>query len=909
MLGIALLAATAAASAQQANVVERIEVTGSNIKRVDAETASSVLVVTREDLLRSGRDTVAGYLQSLTVDGQGSLPTSFGTGFAPGATAISLRGLGAAATLVLLNGRRVAAYPLADDAQRQFTDLSTIPLQAVERIEVLKSGASSIYGSDAIAGVVNVILRREVQGVEAMATAGTSRYRDGDRRSAALLAGTGDLARDGFNVFVDLEWMRAEGIHYRDRDREWIGKGDLRPWGYSVTQPTRWFVGGLTIPGRQPAATPSGTLVELTPTGRTRVVAQLPGCEQFSSMPPVEGTTGCPVDLGSTYSMQPTSETASFFGRATWQLSHDAEAYAEAALSRKRNGFDSQWFGVTPTLPTPAGLVSYRFATPLAPSHPDNPAGRPVFPRYAGADLGVRHIDTRNDTGRILVGLKGSGGGWDYDAGYQHSASDLDYTLSGGLVRMSVLTAALGDPSSPYFPYRLGINAGLNSPALYDALAPVLSSTSRTRADLLDARASRELVSLPGGPMALAVGAEARRETFDSPPMPYTENGDVNFGYYTFHGRTRVWSAYAELLAPLTRAIELTVAARHDHYERFNATTPKVGLRLLPAPGWMLRATYAEGFRAPSVPEASPGSVFSAVVDSAYDPVRCPGGNEPLPGANPADCALPTTAAVARGNPDLKPERSKGWNAGFVWEPHHGTSLVFDGWVIRRDHEIGWMPAQQGVQQPGVVRGEDNLPGIPDSGSILLVPLPYVNAEYTQVAGFDVEAAHRMALASGRLRLSLQWTRVNSSRRVDVDGTSRQFAGTHGNCDISNCAGTPSDRVRATAAWERGPFDATLTWQWRGPMDNIASRGEDCFTPLADGSAVNGCRLGGFNTFDLALRWRPSARLEVFGAVMNLADRVAPLDSMTYGGISYNPLDASGAMGRFFSAGLRYRFR
>jgi iron complex outermembrane receptor protein len=910
LAGSAALAAFAVlpALAQQVERVERIEVTGSNIKRLDAETASPVLVVTRDDLLRSGRGTVAEYLQSLTLDGQGSLPTTFGNGFAPGATAISLRGLGATATLVLVNGRRVAAYPLADDAQRQFTDLSGIPLQAVERIEVLKSGASSIYGSDAIAGVVNIILRRDVQGVEAMASTGSSRYHDGRRDSVAVLAGVGDLGRDGFNAFVDLEWMKSEGVHYRDRDRAWIGHGDLRPWGYSPVDNPNW-IGGLALPGRM--STPSGTLVVPRPTGGTRIVAQLPGCSAFSSMPPVQGIGGCPFDRGATWSLQPDTETVSVFARGTWQVSPRLEAYAEAGFDRNRNAFDLGWQGVTPVIATRDGVINYGFLTPIVASHPDNPTGAVAYPRYFAADLGVRRNETSTDATRVLAGVKGAIGEWDFDAGYLHSESVLDQTLRNGIIRMSVLRAALGDPASPYFPYRLGINAGLNSPALYQALSPpTLSNTSRTKADLVDAKASRELGSLAGGPLALAIGAEARRESFDAPPMPYTETGDVNWGYYSFHGRARVWSAYAEALAPFTRAIELTLAARHDHYEAFNATTPKVGLKLMPAAGLALRASYAEGFRAPSVPEASPDSRFSAFVNGLYDPVRCPGGEGPLPGANASDCNLPVTGGYASGTPSLQPEKSKGWNGGFIWEPRNGTSVSWDGWAIRRDREIGIMPGQQALGLPGVQRDNDNLAGVPNSGTIVLVPLPYVNADYTQVVGFDVEAAHRMALASGTVRLALQWTRVNSLRRVDADGSSRQFAGTHGNCDVSNCAGTPSDRVRATAAWERGPFDATVTWQWRGPMDNVYARGEDCATYFADGTpAPTNCRLGGFNTFDLSMRWRPTRALELFGAVLNVTDRVAPLDSLTYGAISFNPLDASGATGRYFTVGARYRFR
>src|SRR4029453_1125146 len=147
---------------KQGAPIAEVVVTGSNIRRVDAETASPIQIVTQEDIQRTGKSTIGAYLQTLTADGAGSVPRTFGNGFASGGAGISLRGLGASSTLVLLNGRRIAPYGLADDGQKVYTDISVIPLEAVERVEVLKDGASAIYGSDAIAGVVNIILRPQV---------------------------------------------------------------------------------------------------------------------------------------------------------------------------------------------------------------------------------------------------------------------------------------------------------------------------------------------------------------------------------------------------------------------------------------------------------------------------------------------------------------------------------------------------------------------------------------------------------------------------------------------------------------------------------------------------------------------------------------------------------------------------
>ena len=236
-IGLAILALPAPAQEAAPKPVPRVEITGTNIRRSEAETASSVITVNRADIERSGKATVAELLQTLAVDNQGSVPTTFGNGFAAGASGISLRGLGAASTLVLLNGRRMAPYGLADDGQKQFTDLNVIPTDAVERIEVLKDGASAIYGSDAIAGVVNIILRRDFQGNTVRYSRGFSEEWDGKRTNIAFTKGLGSLDADRYNFLFSLEYKKFDEIWYRDRsDRDWIGRNDLRPWGYSADQ-------------------------------------------------------------------------------------------------------------------------------------------------------------------------------------------------------------------------------------------------------------------------------------------------------------------------------------------------------------------------------------------------------------------------------------------------------------------------------------------------------------------------------------------------------------------------------------------------------------------------------------------------------------------------------------------------
>ena len=204
----------------------KLNVTGTNIKRTEAETAAPVEVITREDIQASGLQTIAAVVQSITANSNGTVSNAFVNGLAAGSSGVSLRGLGANNTLVLLNGRRLAVYGLADDGQRSFVNLNQVPFDAVERIEILKDGASAIYGSDAVAGVVNIILREQYTGITATGTAGTTYKGDGDQFRGAVTGGVGDLTRDKYNAFITIDGQHQQAIATNNR-RGYIGTNNL----------------------------------------------------------------------------------------------------------------------------------------------------------------------------------------------------------------------------------------------------------------------------------------------------------------------------------------------------------------------------------------------------------------------------------------------------------------------------------------------------------------------------------------------------------------------------------------------------------------------------------------------------------------------------------------------------------
>ncbi|WP_332878187.1 TonB-dependent receptor [Massilia sp. S19_KUP03_FR1] len=933
-LAVCVLPAAAQTQAPQADApIPRVEITGSNIRRAQSETASAVLTVNRADIERSGKSSVAELLQTLAVDNQGSVPTSFGNGFAAGASGISLRGLGAASTLVLLNGRRMAPYGLADDGQKQFSDLNVIPTDAVERIEILKDGASAIYGSDAIAGVVNVILRRDYQGTTVRGLVGLSQEHDGRQVNAAFTHGVGDLDKDRYNLLFSLEYKKNEAVWLRDRrDREHIGRVDLRRWGYSAQEAlggtgaiTGNNAGGSAVNGnvRNPVTLDYYNRGNPAGAGFTRV---FPGaaCSNFTSHPQGDPGGGCLIDATLEYNqIQPQQENLSFFTRGTLQITPDLQAYSELNYYTSQSGSSTTPTGISGSVGYPGGPVS-NAAVALGASHPDNPYfGSAARLRYLAADVGPRRSTIPSLFVRWVGGIKGSNLGWDWDTALLFSRSAVSNRQTGYLQRdvafallnptpANVAAARAGSAAYAALPagslWRIGENAGLNSAALYAALSPEITNDASSKVGQLDFKASREFAGLlPGGALGVALGGEWRHEAIELRPTTGTERGNViGLGYSAYSGGRNVFALYGEALAPVIRNVELSAALRWDHFTDVgNSYTPKAGIKWTPLRQLALRATWARGFRAPSPAENGAGGL--AAFSTADDPARCALGVT-------AACSPASVALITSPNPNLQPERSRNYNLGIIWDPLPRTSVSVDYWQIKRSNEINQNQVDAAIAAGDVSRDPSTATSIPgDPGAITAVLNRYVNSAQSKVRGIDLDARQSFALPNnwGNLIFDAKWTHLYEWLRTEQDGSARDFAGTHGNCDVTNCIGTPNNRANLRASWERNDWRVTANLNYRGKLDNTLYKGDPdgCASHLADGSdAPSGCELASFSTVDLVLRWKPLPKWEVFGSVQNLFDRVAPLDPLTYGAQAYNPLDYAGAVGRYFTLGARYSF-
>ena len=931
--GSAALYGSAAMAQQSTQELQRVTVTGSNIKRTDAETASPVQTITRDDIQRSGKTTVADVILGLNGNSNGSVPLSFGVGFAAGASGVSLRGLGANSTLVLLNGRRMAPYGLADDGQRSFVDLSTIPLDAVERIEVVKDGASAIYGSDAIGGVVNIITRQDFKGIILNASYGQTRYGDGKTPKASITGGFGDLSKDKYNIFFTLEAQKVGEVRQSDRaGRGGIGDPDIMSRGYDLG--TGFGYAGYQVSGTSVSGSNYGYARPYTsPNGSTAAVnyvqlATPAGCTTPAAIAAL-GYSGCTWNQIDYLQLQPPEEKLNFLTRGTLEISPSLSAFGEIGVFKSKvsttytpSSVSGSWAD------TVNGTTLSNTAITMGPNHPDNPfnaasganggLGYDARLRYVTADLGGRNNTYDTTVSRVLGGLKGNAYNWDWEAGLLYTESVTDQTTD-GYIRNSVLRDFLNgtnlsgmNPTGTY--YRLGVNAGLNSAATNAAIAPHITNTAKTSIAALDFKASRELMQLSGGPLSLAVGAEFRQEKSDSPPKPYTLEADIiGLGYSGFTASRNISAVYGELSAPVLSNLELTAALRSDQYSDYgNSTTPKVGFKYTPIPQVVVRGTYAEGFRAPGPAESGKSVGGAAGYTNVVDPVRCP-----VTGLA-ADCNA-QVLAISPANPSVKPETSKSFTLGLVFEPVKDTSISVDLWQITRKNEIlGADPATVLTNPAGfptavIVRDTDDLPGVANSGTLLSVTQPYSNGPKTVTNGVDFDVRQRFNLGeAGKLMSVLTWTHLNKFRRTLADGSSYEYAGTDGPTSLSSSSGMPKDKATFALTWDRGPLSMTGTVNYVSGVKNIEYEDSGCLITFSDGSDAPspGCKTPSFTTLDVTGKYQVTKALQIYGGVTNLFDRVAPYDLSAFYGIThYNAnYNQAGGLGRSYSVGARYQF-
>jgi iron complex outermembrane recepter protein len=926
--------ATAAAS-DEAQLGEVI-VTGSLIRRTEAETPSPMQIVTAKDIEDSGYTTISDVLRNISANGQGTLSQSFNGAFATGGAGVALRGLTVGGTLTLLDGHRMVGYPLTDDGERNFVDVSSIPFNAVERVEVLKDGASAEYGSDAIAGVVNIILRKTYTGAEFTAEAGDSMYNDGRMEHFSGLWGGGDLGSDGFNWWTAVEYRHQGDILVANRSGNWT---NLNWTGFGGTNTTPGAGNNSNL--LYPEST-TGYLINPTTPNAAGVYPNglpaesfLPGCSAKA-----QAANLCTFSYTGN-ELAPQTTNANVLSKFTINLGADWQSITTASIfqSKADQELNAGYQGsVAPNYPYPTPFsnvayppggnpTAYLYSVTVPASYPGNPYGAAaplvwVYPHLA-------ENNAKTNTYRLVEDLNGTAAGWDISAslGYMYAIMDQVYTgyMASGLLQQSLNNGYV-----------------LNSPG--NGAAAFTPSTESTDSSYLmygNVHGSHKIFPLPGGDLALAVGAEVYEKKLNDTASPLSLAGIDGTNDAWAIGSQTDTAAFLEINAPLLSNLELDAAARYDHYNTAagGEATPKIGIKYTPFKQLALRGTFGKGFRAPSIPETNSGLAFLAA--TAPDPVLCPNSKVAnSPGNFPAECAV-TLTGVQTSTPTLKPEITTNYTFGFILEPIRDISVAADYYDIKvgRDIISAFEAGGLGINATTIVRGKPALlPFVNPNGTISEVEtpvglpvyqlFPYINASQTDTNGIDVDFKGHVDLGGvGTLAAELNYTHM-ISYTLSANGVSYELAGTHGPSGFSGDTGNPKDRAVFTLNWSLGPVTLSGTVNYIASFSVVdPSSGQGtCTLALEDrfpsqyggGSFVTPpfsnslCGVASFTDVDFYGRYNFTDKFSIHGSILNAFNRPPPLDPVTYGGgggQAYTAaLEQAGAVGRYFVVGAAYKF-
>ncbi len=906
--GLAVVGTTAYAQqtppAQTQQQLERITITGSNIRRTDQETVAPVEIITREQIERSGRPTVADVLRTIPANTGGSFGESFSNSFAPGAAGISLRGLGQKSTLVLLNGRRIAGYGFAQNLQETFVDLNSIPSSAVERIEVLKDGASAIYGSDAIAGVVNIILRRDYKGIEAAGDVGF--FEGANDYRASIVAGFGDMGSQRFNVFGVLDYYKRDEILLSDTkhgaDRDYRDEDGGRNHQGLTTGGTWNNVTGTTAGGTPIIGTSRRAISQCSQVGG--MVLDYAGATAAGLIAPPNnnlapgtgvnqvGNTWCAIDFNNQLTAIPGTERIGLLGRGIFDFTPRVQGFAELAYTNTETEqtFTKPFFAnTTGLLPTPAGLQPFTYNIVYGPGVAGNPFGTNATFSGNLQGLGTRNATIESDTWRVLAGLRYGFGTWDLESAVGWSKNEVEAIFTNRLLKSGV-SAAFGVPSTPQPPTPISSSATYNLDLPLSNASPAfltdVSRKSESELKFVDTKATTEIGTLPGGPIGLALGAEFRKESLqDRAGFSGHQRRDSGSRQHVTDASRDNFATYAELALPLTRAVELQAALRYDDYSDFGTTlNPKLGLKFKPVPQVLLRANWGRGFRAPTLVEITPSrGVFFVQV------------NDPFTGATNVQ-----VSGVFTGNPDLRPEKSRSTTAGIVWEPSNSFNASLDVYDISWS-DIVVAPNFQTIvntNNPAVVIRLPPQPG-QAFGQIVTVLNGFVNVNRTETRGVDFDVRHIARTNWGRFTSRLNTTYVAKFEEDGVENVGRN----------GGTVTVPRWKGFASLDWDQGP------WTVSGRMNYIHSYYQDFlagsfFTPQ-DPRFQNGTypvRVPSYTTFDAYGRYNITSNLSVSASVLNIFNRTPPydpgIDSTNF--YDFTQYDVRGTI---YRVGVSYKFR
>ena len=885
------------ATRPEANPDIRVEVTGSNIRRVEGEGALPVTVITRDQIDRSGATTPMELLQQISANnslGAVNIANSVGATTLAQQGA-SLRGLGPARTLVLINGHRLENFAGAIQGVEQGANLSAIPFDAIERVEVLKDGASAIYGSDAIGGVINFITRSdytggEVTGFYGTPTKGGGASGRGDQWKANGSFGFGDLAKDRYNVFGTVSY--AEQKPMDQASRRFSNTDSIPSIGYyagsSNTFPGNVRTGGIGVVSNGQIAAPNNCAPA-----------------RYLNVPAI-GINGCVADLASVpgVEMIPDDKQWNAFAQGKFQINNDWQAYAMGLYSHDETrlviqpGPISSVFSYGPDS-TPGTIL----LQPTSPFYPHAVAaehgvdGKPLNVRWRAYDAGFRDTTDTAETGEAIVGIKGTWRDWDVDASGFYADGKTRERTNGGFQDYRLILPLLNSGTVNLF--------GPNTPDIVSQIratnfiGDTLSGESKSYG--FQGKTSGEIWKLPAGPLNLALGAETRKETLEQNPAEAIQGGYIT-GYggqnKPVSGSRTQWATFGELNIPIVKTLEANAQVRYDHYSDFGGTTnPKISLRWQPTRSMLFRGSWGTGFLAPALFELHSVNTTGVSATGLSDPIRCP-----VTGDTGIDCVTQFSVLFG-GNPVLKPEESEQATLGFVLEPFVGASFSVDYFKINLKNAIvdGISPETVlgDIGQFGglVTRGpvDPNFPNLP--GPITSIAQTYVNVGSEHIQGLDIEGHYRTPMQSwGRLSFNLSGTYYLRYDSQNTDGTWSGNVGT-----ILNSVNTgviPRWKHYASLSWDQGPWGATLAQTYQ---TSYTDAGTDF-----DGNLRT---VGSLSIWDLQGTYSGFKNTTLTLGVKNLFDRDPPATNQVGNFLAGFDSSYYDPRARFIYGSVTYRFK
>ncbi len=978
VLGLAMIATPAAAQDAQAEEdaasSATIIVTGSILRRADKETPSPVTTVTVAELDQRGVSTIQDGLQILAANNGPALTNSFSANgaFAAGASALSLRGLSTNSSLVLFDGLRAAYYPLADDGSRNFVDLNTIPDDVVGGFEVLRDGASSAYGADAIAGVVNIQTKRQFEGFTARAEAGISSRGDAGTQRFSATIGKGDIEADGFNAYISGYYYKSNGLKNSDRGFP-FNTDDQTTICFEGTCGPNNIVHASTGAGPFLVSTAANFLVRpgvANANGTFTAAAgsiwqNLSGCgvgtpytltaaEAAGSTAPA---TVCQYDYTKLYNViSPDIERWGGSAKFTVKLGETTEGYLQVNFIQSKvnyTGFPASMFANANTgIQFPRFSTSTAFnganavgsfvgflpvwvcpervncvASPNRVLNPNNPfAGAGQEARIIGRDQvtgEVTYNETRNRAYRAAFGV--SGNLFDnvtYDIGGTVMHTDLNRTTD-GYVYIQNLLNVINDGTYNF------VNPAANTQAVRDYLTPVNKTGASSDLVQFQAVFGAKLADLPGGPLQLGVGGTVFYEAVDAPSANDDYNGPTQ-RYFTLNafgtsGSRTVSAAFFELEAPIIEQVTLNASGRYDHYSSGQSNfSPKLGVKFTPIREVVLRGTWSKGFRIPSFAEANalPTTGFVSNTSGLFNDAFLAqyGCTVATFATCPVYIRSGSYGQTTLASPNLDPEKSRSFTAGIFVEPMRNVSFSIDYYDIKKTDAITQpsnSPALDAYYtgQP-IPAGYTVIADAPDPNFPLATPrvafvqAQLINANTVRVKGLDFGANVKFDLTDNiAFSSSLDASYILKLETVFPDGTVERYDGTLGNFNLTAGSGTPKWKGTWRNTVEVGQFALTGTANFYGGYDLSAQDQGTGYKDCGLSSGYTPCRVPNYVTFDLNATVKINDKFTLYANMLNAFDNLPPIDHVTYGSHLYNPVQGgNGILGRYFKAGAKVNF-